>query len=62
VFAVGEPLEAVYEANRALVIKRASDGEALSSLSAALIQAVMLEQAAVEPGMRVLEGSSSRCG
>jgi protein-L-isoaspartate(D-aspartate) O-methyltransferase len=58
VFAVGEPLEAVYEANRALVIKRASDGEALSSLSAAHIQAVMLEQAAVEPGMRVLEVGS----
>ncbi|SEG94749.1 protein-L-isoaspartate(D-aspartate) O-methyltransferase [Actinacidiphila yanglinensis] len=54
-FAVGEPLEAAYAANRALVIKRTDDGEALSSLSAAHIQAVMLEQAGVEPGMRVLE-------
>ncbi|WEH31954.1 methyltransferase, FxLD system [Streptomyces sp. AM 4-1-1] len=57
-FAVGEPLRAAYEANRALVIKRTTDGEAISSLSAAHIQAVMLEQAAVEPGMRVLEVGS----
>lgn len=58
VFALGEPVEAAYAANRALVIKRTEDGEALSSLSAAHIQAVMLEQAAVEPGMRVLEVGS----
>ena len=54
-FAVGEPLEAAYDADRALVIKRDQDGMALSSLSAAHIQAVMLEQAEIEPGMRVLE-------
>ncbi|WP_103502962.1 MULTISPECIES: methyltransferase, FxLD system [unclassified Streptomyces] len=54
-FAPDEPLDAVYAANRALVIKRDTDGTALSSLSAAHIQAVMLEQAAITPGMRVLE-------
>jgi protein-L-isoaspartate(D-aspartate) O-methyltransferase len=58
VFAVDEPLETVYDANRALVIKRDQDGAALSSLSAAHIQAVMLEQAGIEPGMRVLEVGS----
>lgn len=57
-FAPDEPLEKVYDANRALVIKRGQDGTALSSLSAAHIQAVMLEQAAIEPGMRVLEVGS----
>ncbi|WP_285498012.1 methyltransferase, FxLD system [Actinomadura sp. NBRC 104425] len=54
-FAVEEPLEAVYDADRALVIKRDRNGMALSSLSAAHIQAVMLEQAGIAPGMRVLE-------
>lgn len=58
VFAVDEPLEKVYDADRALVIKRDQDGTALSSLSAAHIQAVMLEQAGIEPGMRVLEVGS----
>lgn len=54
-FAVGEPLEVAYAANNALVIKRDHNGAAVSSLSAAHIQAVMLEQAELEPGMRVLE-------
>ncbi|ABD11408.1 protein-L-isoaspartate carboxylmethyltransferase [Frankia casuarinae] len=57
-FAPDEPLEAVYAANKALVIKRDGNGAALSSLSAAHIQAVMLEQAELEPGMRVLEVGS----
>ncbi|MFE0422034.1 methyltransferase, FxLD system, partial [Streptomyces sp. NPDC058953] len=57
-FAVGQPLKAAYAANQALVIKRDEDGTALSSLSAAHIQAVMLEQAGIEPGMRVLEVGS----
>lgn len=57
-FADDEPLEKVYDADRALVIKRDQDGAALSSLSAAHIQAVMLEQAGIEPGMRVLEVGS----
>ncbi|MBX6385179.1 MAG: methyltransferase, FxLD system [Microbispora sp.] len=54
-FAPGEPLEAAYAADRALVVKRDASGTALSLLSAAHIQAVMLEQAEIEPGMRVLE-------
>ncbi|MFI6536657.1 methyltransferase, FxLD system [Nonomuraea sp. NPDC050547] len=54
-FALGETLEAAYVADRALVTKQDEHGTAISSLSAAHIQAVMLEQAAVEPGMRVLE-------
>ena len=54
-FAPGVPLEVAYETNRALVIKRDPEGAALSSLSAAHIQAMMLTQAEIEPGMRVLE-------
>lgn len=54
-FALGEPLEAAYAANTPLTIKRDASGMALSSLSAAHLQAVMLEQAEIEPGMRVLE-------
>jgi protein-L-isoaspartate(D-aspartate) O-methyltransferase len=54
-FAPGEPLEMVYDSDTALVTKTGSDGTALSSVSAAHIQAVMLEQAEIEPGMRVLE-------
>ncbi|MEU5835406.1 methyltransferase, FxLD system [Streptomyces diacarni] len=57
-FAVDEPLQAAYAANKALVIKRDESGNALSSLSATHIQAVMLEQAQIEPGMRVLEVGS----
>src|SRR5579884_446297 len=57
-FATGEPLESAYAANKALVIKRDESGRALSSLSATHIQAVMLEQAEIEPGMRVLEVGS----
>lgn len=54
-FATGEPLEAVYDSNTPLVTKSGPDGTALSSVSAAHIQAAMLEQAEIEPGMRVLE-------
>lgn len=54
-FVPGEPLDTAYAANSALVVKRDQDGMAISSLSAAHIQAVMLEQARIEPGMRVLE-------
>ncbi|MGH3694849.1 MAG: methyltransferase, FxLD system [Pseudonocardiaceae bacterium] len=57
-FAPGEPLEGAYAANNALVIKRDLGGAAISSLSATHIQAVMLEQAEIEPGMRVLEVGS----
>ncbi|MCM3884300.1 methyltransferase, FxLD system [Frankia sp. R82] len=54
-FAPEESLEAAYAANDAVVVKRDRDGVAISSLSATHIQAVMLEQAELEPGMRVLE-------
>ncbi|GIG67799.1 methyltransferase, FxLD system [Phytomonospora endophytica] len=54
-FAPGEPLEAVYEPNTPLVTKWAPDGKAVSSLSATAIQTVMLEQAEITPGMKVLE-------
>ncbi|MFI7707495.1 methyltransferase, FxLD system [Nonomuraea sp. NPDC049480] len=49
------PLEQAYEPNTAVPIKRDSDGLTLSSLSAAHLQATMLEQAEITPGMRVLE-------
>ncbi|MFI7077566.1 methyltransferase, FxLD system [Micromonospora sp. NPDC049903] len=55
VFAPDEPLAVVYDVDTALVTKTGPDGKALSSVSAAHIQAVMLEQAGIEPGMRVLE-------
>ncbi|MFC0862230.1 methyltransferase, FxLD system [Sphaerimonospora cavernae] len=54
-FAPGEPLEAVYDDGNAVLVKRDPNGTATSYLSAAHIQAVMLEQAEIEPGMRVLE-------
>ncbi len=54
-FAPGEPLETVYAPTRAIVTKRSEHGAAISSLSESHIQATMLEQAQLEPGMRVLE-------
>ena len=54
-FAPDEPLEAAYAANNPLPIKQADDGEVISSLSAAHMQAVMLQQAEIESGMNVLE-------
>lgn len=54
-FAPGEPLERAYAAEQALVTKRDEQGVALSSISAVRIQAFMLEQADIRPGMRVLE-------
>lgn len=58
VFVPEQPVQHAYEANRSLVIKRDSAGRTMSCLSAAHIQAVMLEQAEVRPGMRVLEVGS----
>lgn len=48
-------LDVAYARHDAVVTKRAADGTALSSVSAASMQARMLEQARIEPGMRVLE-------
>ncbi|MGM1058958.1 methyltransferase, FxLD system [Saccharothrix sp. Mg75] len=47
--------EQAYAATKAVVTKRGPDGTALSSVSAPSIQAAMLEQAELRPGMRVLE-------
>lgn len=57
-FAPGEPLAVVYDSNTPLVTKTGPDGAAMSSVSAAHIQAVMLERAEIRPGMRVLEVGS----
>jgi protein-L-isoaspartate(D-aspartate) O-methyltransferase len=54
-FAPGEPPASVYSVGTALVTKRNAAGMAVSSVSAASIQAAMLEQARIAPGMRVLE-------
>lgn len=54
-FVPEESLGKAYEAEHAVVTKRDDAGTALSSISAARIQAFMLEQAHIEPGMRVLE-------
>ncbi|MFD5319404.1 methyltransferase, FxLD system [Streptomyces sp. NPDC127098] len=48
-------LEAAYDAFTAVVTKRNEDGAAISSVSAPQVQAMMLEQADIQPGMRVLE-------
>jgi protein-L-isoaspartate(D-aspartate) O-methyltransferase len=57
-FAPGEPLEAAYAPQGIVMAKRGPDGLALSVMSAPHLQAVMLEQAGIEPGMRVLEVGS----
>lgn len=60
VFAPGVPLEEAY-ARDIVVVKRNEYGTPISTVSAPEIQAAMLEQAEIEPGMRVLEiGSGVR--
>lgn len=54
-FAVGEPLERVYQTNTTLVPKVDAEGRQTSVVSAAHIQAIQLEQADLRPGMNVLE-------
>jgi len=49
------PLEVVYDVDRSVITKRDGHGAHLSSVSATYIQARMIEQAGVGPGMRVLE-------
>ncbi|MEV4889939.1 methyltransferase, FxLD system [Nonomuraea sp. NPDC055795] len=49
------PLEVTYQADSAVVTKKDANGTAISSVSAAYIQVAMIEQANLEPGMRVLE-------
>ena len=54
----GADPERAYSPEKALVTKRSADGVGLSSVSAARIQAMQLEQADLLPGMRVLEVGS----
>ncbi|GAA2626487.1 hypothetical protein GCM10010411_74280 [Actinomadura fulvescens] len=54
VFAPGAPLEQVYSRD-IVVVKRNEQGTPISTVSAPEIQARMLEQAEIGPGMRVLE-------
>lgn len=54
-FATREPLKEVYAADSALVTKRDERGAAASAVTSAHMQATMLEQAQLGPGMRVLE-------
>ncbi|MDX3371093.1 methyltransferase, FxLD system [Streptomyces sp. ME02-6987-2C] len=49
------PLDVAYATYAAVITKTDEDGVHLSSVSAPQIQAMMLEQAQVRPGMRVLE-------
>lgn len=55
VFAPGEPLARAYETQTTLLPKTDAEGTETSVVSAPFVQAVMLEQAQIEPGMRVLE-------
>jgi protein-L-isoaspartate(D-aspartate) O-methyltransferase len=54
-FALGEPLEKVYQSSTTLVPKLDASGRQTSVMSAASVQAVQLEQADLRPGMNVLE-------
>ncbi|HEX5402312.1 MAG TPA: methyltransferase, FxLD system [Pseudonocardiaceae bacterium] len=54
-FAPEAALEKVYDRDDVVITKRDENGLALSSVSAPRIQAMMLEQAGIRPGMRVLE-------
>lgn len=54
-FTPGTPLDKAYDTYAAVITKTDEQGVQLSSVSAPQIQAMMLEQAQVRPGMRVLE-------
>ncbi|MFF3277214.1 methyltransferase, FxLD system [Streptomyces chrestomyceticus] len=54
-FTPGASLKDAYRPYHAVVTKRTEQGVAASSVSAPQIQAFMLEQAQIRPGMRVLE-------
>ncbi|QKW17845.1 methyltransferase, FxLD system [Kitasatospora sp. NA04385] len=54
-------LAAAYAPDRPYVTRRGAHGQATSSVSAADLQALMLAQAAVTPGARVLEIGSGGC-
>ena len=54
-FAPGESLDVAYDAYSTVVPVRDAEGLLLSVVSAPQVQAIMLEMAGIEPGMRVLE-------
>lgn len=54
-FTPNTPLDKAYDAYAAVITKTDEHGVQLSSVSAPQIQAMMLEQAQVKPGIRVLE-------
>jgi len=54
-FAPDAPLELAYDLHRTVPVKKDQHGLDISVMSAAHLQAVMLEQADIEPGMNVLE-------
>ncbi|AXI79788.1 methyltransferase, FxLD system [Peterkaempfera bronchialis] len=54
-FAPEAPLELAYDLHRTVPVKKDEHGLDISVMSAAHLQAVMLEQAGIEPGMKVLE-------
>ncbi|MEU1307779.1 methyltransferase, FxLD system [Streptomyces cinnamoneus] len=60
-FAPDDPLAEVYATQTAVITKRDQDGRPVSAMSASRIQAFMLEQADIRPGMRVLEIGSGGC-
>jgi len=51
----GTPLATSYNGHAAPVLKKAPDGSNLSSVSGPWLQAKMIAQAGIEPGMRVME-------
>lgn len=57
-FAPEVPVSEAYGAYTSVVTKRGLDGRAMSSVSEPHVQAFMLEQAQIAPGMRVLEVGS----
>ncbi|GIH73493.1 methyltransferase, FxLD system [Sphaerimonospora thailandensis] len=57
-FTPGEPLEVAYAPDNAPIVKTDDNGMNLSVVSAAHLQATMLEAAEIEPGMRVCEYGS----
>ncbi|MGW3073678.1 methyltransferase, FxLD system [Kitasatospora sp. NPDC001132] len=57
-FAPDAPVEIAYDLHRTVPVKKDENGLELSVMSAAHLQAVMLEQAGVEPGMKALEVGS----
>ncbi|WP_328876800.1 methyltransferase, FxLD system [Streptomyces sp. NBC_00299] len=60
-FAPDAPLGLAYDLHSTVPVKKDEHGMDISVMSAAHLQAVMLEQAGIEPGMKVLEIGSGGC-